>query len=142
VTTRTNTKGFFVVPRPMAADWQKDVTFAAPGDSGAAVVTVADNKVVGILTGGGDLTLPNSPVIRASYVTPIQLILDRYSGGTPAGTPKLVVAIATSNTDVRTVPGVARVALPAEVLLDRTQAAALEQQVRQTSVGCELADLY
>ena len=140
---RAKTKGFLVQPRPMAGDWKREVVFAAPGDSGAAVLTLADNKIVGLLTGGARLQLgTGGRYWGVGYVTPIQVILDRYSGGTPAGTPQLVVATTTSETDVRTVPGTARVALPEEVLLDRTQAKHLEEKVRQTSRGNLLADLY
>jgi hypothetical protein len=141
VVVRTNTKALWVQPRPMAADTKKEVVFATKGDSGSAVLTVKDNQLVGILTGG--IRFKMGPrFFGVGFVTPIQVILDRYSGGTPAGAPKLVVATATSETDVRTVPGTARAALPEEVLLDRTQAAVLESQVRQTSAGNLLADLY
>lgn len=142
---RSNAKGFLVQPRPMAGDWKREVTFATVGDSGAAVLTVADNLLVGILVGGSV-----RPVVEGEprkwgvgFVVPIQPVLDRYNGsGIPPGTSALVLATSDKLGDVRTVPGHARVALGQEALIDRKQAAQLEQQVRGSDAGNALADLY
>jgi hypothetical protein len=119
-----------IIANPDPAHPAAPVVFAAPGDSGSAVLHEGTGKVVGILFGAGG---PNANAVQVD-----ELYAQFHSLLPPAQQVQLEIAAATSANNVQTVPGAHYSTvdpLPSHI-------PSLERDLRQTETGSWYLDLY
>jgi hypothetical protein len=131
-----------IEPNPASDDPAAASIFSAEGDSGAAVLTEGDNKLVGLLFGGPPELPVGDPVpLRGKSVAiPIGTVLDGFANH-PDATKRVVLAVPNVQAagEVRTVPGASRVMHSGEV---RAAALRAESALGRSALGTRCLALY